>query len=141
MALSPWGDTGRVPEGLSGAGPGYSGPLRGQHLDRFLPRRRLVLGLGPASHLRFMVPRPGAAPGGTHGVCREHSELVSEAGPLGLFCPEFPHFWPRQGPAKDPTAVCSSKIPRVWERGIFAAGKGLLKEIPCFHPEPWSGAV
>lgn len=37
MAWSPWGDTGRVPEGLGGAGLGYTGPPRGQHLDQFVP--------------------------------------------------------------------------------------------------------
>lgn len=36
MALAPWGDTGRVPEGLRGAGTRGQWPLRGQHLDQLL---------------------------------------------------------------------------------------------------------
>lgn len=82
------------------------------------------------------MPRPGAAPGVTHSVCLEHLELVSKASPLGLFCPGFPHSWPRQGPTKDPIAVCSSQTPRVWESGIFASGKGLLKAALVLPPSP-----
>lgn len=59
----------------------------------------------------------------------------------GAFLPTLPHSWPRLGPAKDPTAVCNNKIPCVWERGISASGKGLLKEIPGFHHPLNPGAV
>lgn len=83
------------------------------------------------------MPGPGAAPGVTQGVCWEHLELVSKARPLGLFCPESPHSFPRQGHTKDPIAVFSSKIPCVWERGIFCLREGALEgdlTLPPLNP-------